>query len=91
LRERCNRIAALSGQAQPSLDPTKALSQLRHDVWGTREGLPQNTVPAIAQTKDGYLWLGTELGLARFDGLRFTVFDMSNTPELKSNNDPRAG
>jgi ligand-binding sensor domain-containing protein/signal transduction histidine kinase len=45
----------------------------RYDVriWQSDEGLPQNTVRAIAQTPDGYLWVGTEVGLARFDGVRF--------------------
>ena len=43
-------------------------------------GLPHNTVMAMAQTADGYVWLGTEEGLARFDGDRFTVFDKRNTP-----------
>ena len=61
------------------------LSGFHQKVWNTSEGLPQNTVPAIIQSRDGYIWAGTELGLARFDGLRFTVFDKSNTPELKSN------
>jgi ligand-binding sensor domain-containing protein len=42
--------------------------------WGTEVGLPQNAVNAIAQTRDGYLWLGTHDGLARFDGVRFKVF-----------------
>ena len=79
-------VAALfSAYARSPLDPGKPITQLRHDVWGTEDGLPQNTVPAIIQTRDGYLWLGTELGLVRFDGLRFTVFDKRNTPELKSN------
>jgi signal transduction histidine kinase/ligand-binding sensor domain-containing protein/CheY-like chemotaxis protein/HPt (histidine-containing phosphotransfer) domain-containing protein len=80
--------AALANQAQSvnlGLDPSKSLTEFREDVWGSDEGLPQETVPAIAQTRDGYLWAGTELGLARFDGLRFTVFDKSNTPGLKSN------
>ena len=45
-------------------------------AWGTGAGLPQNTVNAIAQTPDGYLWLGTRDGLARFDGVRFTVFGL---------------
>ena len=67
------------------LDPAKAITQYRHDVWRVEEGLPQNTVPAIAQTGDGYIWFGTELGLVRFDGLRFTVFDKANTPQLKTN------
>lgn len=45
-------------------------------AWGTESGLPQNTVNTIAQTRDGYLWLGTRDGLARFDGVRFTVFGL---------------
>jgi ligand-binding sensor domain-containing protein/signal transduction histidine kinase len=52
--------------------------------WDTRDGLPQNTVRAIAQTRDGYLWLGTFGGLVRFDGNAFTVFDPGNTPGLTS-------
>jgi ligand-binding sensor domain-containing protein/signal transduction histidine kinase len=46
--------------------------------WGTGAGLPQNTVNAIVQTLDGYLWLGTRDGLARFDGVRFKVFGLSD-------------
>jgi ligand-binding sensor domain-containing protein/signal transduction histidine kinase len=68
-----------------ALDAQRDLSQFSHDVWLTENGLPQNTVHSIAQTKDGYIWIGTEEGLARFDGVRFTVFDKQNTPELKSN------
>jgi len=45
-------------------------------AWGTGAGLPQNTVNAIAQTPDSYLWVGTRDGLARFDGVRFTVFGL---------------
>ncbi len=56
-----------------------------HRSWATGKGLPQSSVTAIAQGPDGYLWLATFRGLARFDGLSFTVFDFSNTPELKSN------
>ncbi len=44
--------------------------------WGTAEGLPQNSINAIVQTRSGYLWLGTREGLARFDGLRFSVFGL---------------
>jgi ligand-binding sensor domain-containing protein/signal transduction histidine kinase len=51
-------------------------------VWETEDGLPQNSVLSITQTHDGYLWLGTLNGLVRFDGIRFTVFDESNTPGL---------
>jgi signal transduction histidine kinase/ligand-binding sensor domain-containing protein len=52
------------------------------DVWDTENGLPGSTVTAIAQTPDGYLWVGTYAGLARFDGVRFVTFDPVNTPEL---------
>jgi signal transduction histidine kinase/ligand-binding sensor domain-containing protein len=53
-------------------------------TWQVEQGLPQNKVTAVIQTHDGYLWLGTYNGLARFDGVRFTVFDDNNTPELRS-------
>ena len=48
--------------------------------WQLEQGLPQISVTSIAQTPDGYLWLGTFNGLVRFDGVRFTVFDEGNTP-----------
>ncbi|HLP78797.1 MAG TPA: two-component regulator propeller domain-containing protein, partial [Candidatus Paceibacterota bacterium] len=54
------------------------------DVWGIEDGLPQSSIFSIVQTYDGYLWLGTYQGLVRFDGLKFTVFDESNTPGLNS-------
>jgi signal transduction histidine kinase/ligand-binding sensor domain-containing protein len=52
------------------------------DSWDTEKGLPSSTVTAIAQTPDGYLWVGTYNGLARFDGARFVPFDPVNTPAL---------
>ncbi len=52
--------------------------------WSTEGGLPDNGVRAIAQTPDGYLWLGTLNGLARFDGVRFAVYTHGNTPGLVS-------
>jgi signal transduction histidine kinase/ligand-binding sensor domain-containing protein len=55
------------------------------DVWNTDDHLPENSVIAIAQTHDGYLWLGTLNGLARFDGSSFTPFNVNNTPGLPSN------
>ena len=54
------------------------------DVWENDDGLPQNSVISMTQTRDGYLWLGTVKGLARFDGTRFVVFNEDNTPELGS-------
>jgi ligand-binding sensor domain-containing protein/signal transduction histidine kinase len=52
--------------------------------WQTDDGLPQMTPRVITQTRDGYLWVGTFNGLARFDGVRFTSFTVNNTPELLS-------
>ena len=54
-------------------------------AWDTDSGLPNSTVTSIAQTPDGYIWVGTRYGgLARFDGSRFVTFNPVNTPELKS-------
>ena len=55
------------------------------DGWSTKQGLPGSVVISLIQTRDGYLWLGTQYGLVRFDGVHFTVFDEGNTPGL--NND----
>ncbi|HWI58348.1 MAG TPA: two-component regulator propeller domain-containing protein, partial [Bacillota bacterium] len=52
------------------------------DVWDTEQNLPNSSVTAVAQTPDGYLWVGTYNGLARFDGVRFVTFDPVNTPAL---------
>ena len=52
------------------------------DVWTADNGLPDSSVTSIAQTPDGYLWVGTYNGLVRFDGVRFVTFDPANTPAL---------
>src|SRR5689334_2595235 len=57
-----------------------------HDAWQTDQGLPQNSVFAIVQTQDGYIWIATQEGLVRFDGIRFTVFDKRNNPAISENN-----
>ncbi len=54
-------------------------------VWRQPQGLPQNTVFSILQTRDGYLWMGTRGGVSRFDGVRFTTFDDRGTNQLKEN------
>jgi len=67
-----------------ALTAEKPFAQYSHSVWRTESGLPQNTVRAIVQTRDGYLWLATDDGLVRFDGIRFVTFDRQNTPLMKS-------
>lgn len=64
---------------------TKITSDFVITKWTTEQGLPQNSVTAIIQTEDSYIWVGTFGGLARFDGIKFTVFDSANTPALTSN------
>lgn len=53
-------------------------------TWLREQGLPQNSVTSILQTHDGYIWIGTYNGLARFDGARFVCFNSDNTPEMRS-------
>jgi signal transduction histidine kinase len=64
---------------------TAAHAQFRLDHWTADNGLPQNSIRDIVQTRDGYLWLATHDGLVRFDGVRFTVFDKSNSPGIITN------
>lgn len=62
-----------------ALDPSLRLTQYMHQSWTSNDGLPQDSVNDIAQTPDGYLWLATQEGIARFDGTRFTIFDSRTT------------
>jgi signal transduction histidine kinase/ligand-binding sensor domain-containing protein len=62
----------------------EASARFMVDVFGTAQGLPSSAVLAVTQTRDGYLWVGTLNGLARFDGAQFAVFDENNTPGLNS-------
>src|SRR5688572_24887607 len=61
------------------------LGQLGRRAWQTENGLPQNTVHSVIQDFEGYVWVATEEGLARFDGVGFVIFDKQNTPQLRSN------
>jgi len=54
-------------------------------VWHSEEGLPQNSIQALLQTKDGYLWIGTQEGLVRFNGIEFKVFNKSTTDAIRHN------
>ena len=68
-----------------ALDPTVPITSYGHKAWQSEDGLPQNSVLALTQTRDGYLWMGTQGGLVRFDGAGFTVFDTQNS--VLGNND----
>ena len=68
-----------------ALEPALAITQYSLKAWQTDQGLPQNSVFAVTQTQDGYLWLATQEGLVRFDGVRFTVFNQQNTEQIKNN------
>src|SRR6185503_10145472 len=61
-----------------ALDRTRTVSQYLHDSWGTERGFPAGTITAIAQTSDGYLWIGTDKGLVRFDGFNFHRFERAH-------------
>lgn len=65
---------------------SKKISDYINEVWKIEDGLPHNCVQAMLQTRDGYIWLGTQEGLARFDGVRFTVFDKIEVKERKKTN-----
>src|SRR5437660_9348812 len=68
-------VCLLLAPSAPALDPSDNLDEYARQTWQTDNGLPQNTVSAIMQTKDGYLWFATDGGLARFDAHRFAIFD----------------
>jgi signal transduction histidine kinase/streptogramin lyase len=70
----CVALVGICLQESAALNPRKSLGQYSRTTWSRQEGLPQDTVTAIAQTADGYLWLGTDEGLARFDGYEFSLF-----------------
>ena len=72
-------VVVTAGTASSALEPATPLDRLGRQAWTIENGLPQNTVPLLLQARDGFLWAGTELGLARFDGVSFRVFDHLTT------------
>ena len=68
-------LAAASSAA--ALEPDRAMSQYIRDEWGSARGYPGGAVHAIAQSRDGYLWIAAERGLVRFDGLKFELIEVS--------------
>jgi ligand-binding sensor domain-containing protein/signal transduction histidine kinase len=80
-------VLALVGGSLPgrALEPSTPLANYARQTWLMENGLPQNTVQALVQTRQGFVWLGTEVGLVRFDGNSFTVFDRNSSPSLPGN------
>jgi ligand-binding sensor domain-containing protein len=62
--------------------PAEPIRGYTVDVWKSDNGLPQNTASSIAQSPDGFLWIGTQAGLARFDGLAFEILTRQSSPGL---------
>src|SRR5665213_1585235 len=79
--------AALLGNSFTSraLDPSTSLTSYARQTWVMENGLPQNTVTALLQTQDGFIWLGTEAGLVRFDGNSFQVYDRNSEAAMPGN------
>jgi len=75
---------AVSTLSASALDPSRQISQYSHTAWRITDGFFNGTPQAIAQTADGYLWIGTEAGLVRFDGVRFVPWTAPNSEHLPS-------
>jgi signal transduction histidine kinase/ligand-binding sensor domain-containing protein len=80
LFKRLNVLILLFFYYLPVISQTK-----NFENWQVKDGLPQNSIQQIIQSENGYIWLGTDGGLVRFDGEKFKIFNSKNTPELKAN------
>jgi ligand-binding sensor domain-containing protein/signal transduction histidine kinase len=83
-----SRIVLLLGMAAAAAPPRLQAAEpdtvtYSRRLWLSADGLPEDFAQALAQTRDGYLWIGTSGGLVRFDGIRFTVFNRENTPAFR--------
>ncbi len=79
-------VLVVAGSIQAGADLGPVAPPMAAKVWRTADGLPQDSVTCMARTPDGFLWLGTEEGLARFDGVRVRTFTRANTPEMTNHN-----
>ena len=74
-------LVILSARSALALDPDRHISELAHRAWGAKEGVPTD-VWSLAQTTDGYLWIGSATGLFRFDGVRARPFEPESGSKL---------
>ncbi len=78
-------VGLLAAPPSSCLDTERRLTQFSRDLWSTNDGLPDGEIAAITQTADGYLWLATQRGLARFEGVQFRLVTRETTPGLPVN------
>lgn len=83
-------IVTLATAVLQALEPSTTLAGFSRQSWVMENGLPQNTVQALAQTSDGFLWIATEVGLVRFDGNSFLTYDQNSKPIALPGNDVQA-
>ena len=81
----CAFLLLACGGSAFALNPALDVSQYAHTTWKIRDGFPKSEISSIAQTPDGYLWLGSEFGLFRFDGVRHVQWRPPANQELPSN------
>ncbi len=82
---RCPLALAWAGKAAVGTATAVPVEQYTRRIWRVQDGLPEDTVQAIQQSPDGYLWIGTTGGLVRFDGSHFHLYDHATTPALADN------
>ncbi|HEY0564298.1 MAG TPA: two-component regulator propeller domain-containing protein, partial [Terriglobales bacterium] len=75
-------LLVLAASCACALQPSRALSRYGRASWNTENGLPQNTVHKVLQSSDGFIWIATDGGVARFDGVDFTIFDKRSAARL---------
>src|SRR6476469_9203948 len=81
----CVAVQMWAGPEARALDRHRRATQYAQTHYETHDGMPHGLANSIAQTADGYLWIGSEEGLARFDGATFTTFDHRNTDGIPGN------
>jgi ligand-binding sensor domain-containing protein/signal transduction histidine kinase len=83
--EPCTLVHAWARTATATSTTGAPVEQYTRRIWRVQDGLPEDTVQAIQQSPDGYLWIGTTGGLVRFDGSHFRLYDHATTPALADN------
>ena len=82
---RASFVTLLLATPVAGLDPGTALTQYGHTAWRVRDGYFAGQPTAVTQTKDGFLWIGTQAGLIRFDGVRFMPWEPPAGSRLPDN------